>query len=614
MDPLYAYPLLKLLDDDTPLDVSISDDMSSCRRLTRSQQVLTILIALRELWNTRNMLNHDLTWDELDGCRFGLKAIQEILALPGCDSFSNANSVQVDQKIYDAIRSLDASKQMSEFMRWATDNIMEFLADRSRWTGSPAKSALIKLEKVKKCLLANTSKVDQYIQLNKSEADINSRKARMLQILTSLFRAVMKHHRKLSDSRIGVEELLLLAEETDFVDRCAKSHPTLHATFAAAAHKGYPMSRNLESMAWAIRDQIEKRGHPMPLEHAIKIVAPVVPRLTQDVIEPLPLHRWSRWFREVGLEEIGERLAADVDKQLLPKQRTVTPSPHTAPSAYNTAPTHQSSSVVSIASDLLREELDDPIDDNRSLVSHRTSLFASRDHTPQNTKVPAPTVATNQSMKSALPPIPQDQKRAQQSTDATQSTDSPAVKKPRTLPPSKSPLKSIVSDQGPRKGPAGKSKMYRANDLRLPIQRARPPLSFFGSRATSSGSDNGSEFTSGPVPTARIMNWQAAIQPSTDLNRTHEQRDHGIAGLDESANETIGRQRHTRPLKLRADMNTGLRLVARAVDRPQHSVAGSENEDSSDEDVEMNDDADGDRKNGTVDVEEESESEESEEE
>lgn len=106
-----------------------------------------IFIALREFWNTRNAINHDLPWDELDGCRFGLKAIQELLAYPECDRFSKATSVQVDQKMFIALNSKDPSNQMAEFMRWATDAIMRYLTDSSRFGHYTVGSALSKLEK-----------------------------------------------------------------------------------------------------------------------------------------------------------------------------------------------------------------------------------------------------------------------------------------------------------------------------------------------------------------------------------------------------------------------------------------------------------------------------------
>jgi hypothetical protein len=46
---VYAYPLLRLLDDDSPLEISIRNDMNSGKRLTRVEQIHKTLTALREL-------------------------------------------------------------------------------------------------------------------------------------------------------------------------------------------------------------------------------------------------------------------------------------------------------------------------------------------------------------------------------------------------------------------------------------------------------------------------------------------------------------------------------------------------------------------------------------
>ena len=122
--------------------------------------------------------------------------------------------MQVDQKLFNALNSTDPSKQMAEFMRWATDAIIGFLKDSSRFSNYTVASALSKLKKVKGCLLENTSRVNQCIQSNNSEEHINFRNARMLKLLSHFFRVIVRHHKNTPNSRIGVEELLLLKEGT----------------------------------------------------------------------------------------------------------------------------------------------------------------------------------------------------------------------------------------------------------------------------------------------------------------------------------------------------------------------------------------------------------------
>lgn len=91
------------------------------------------------------------------------------MAHPGCVRISKTTSVQVDQKLFNALNSTEPSKHMAEFMRWATDVNMEFMTKSSRFGNYTVGSALSKLKKVKECLLENTSRVDQSIQLNNSD-------------------------------------------------------------------------------------------------------------------------------------------------------------------------------------------------------------------------------------------------------------------------------------------------------------------------------------------------------------------------------------------------------------------------------------------------------------
>lgn len=106
------------------------------------------------------------------------------MAHPGCVRISKTTSVQVDQKLINALNSTEPSKQMAEFMRWATDVNVEFMTKSSRFGNYTVGSGLSKLKKVKECLLENTSRVDQSIQLNNSDGQISFRNARTLKLLS----------------------------------------------------------------------------------------------------------------------------------------------------------------------------------------------------------------------------------------------------------------------------------------------------------------------------------------------------------------------------------------------------------------------------------------------
>jgi hypothetical protein len=558
MQQIYAYPLLRLLEDDSAPEVSIQEGMDSSRRLMDIQQVHKILTSFRELWNTRDTLNFDLRGDELDGCRFGLEAMQDLLNQPGCDGFSKLNSVEINHKIFIAMKSPDAAKLMAEFMRWATDCYMDFLVSHTRFSQNTAKLGLLKIDKVKNRLLVNMSEVDRFIQLNNLERDNNSRFTTMLEILTHLFNAIVNHHRNVLDSRVGIQEILLVAEEHDFIQRRTNNHKTLHNLFATNDSYGLPMGLSLEGITLAITKQIKQRCHHMPLEYAIMTVVPVIPRLDRATLKLLPLPTWSTWFKAIGIEQIGDKLAADVVAQLAIQTIPATPSTPVAPSVYNTAPTHISSSVASIATNLIQEELEDAFNGDRSVGSHNSSLFGSRHSTPQNAPIPPPKDTVKPPFKLALPPTPLDQKILRQGITAPQAADTATTDMFRTLPESAVPHTHTISESGwPESKIAG-----IAGGLRLPIQRSRAPLDFEVSRRTPSIADNGSEYTSGSTPAARHGTGISTIYFGADVNLKYEKPNYDMAGSNERAAETIERLRQAKPMQKSGKKNKMLSPMA----------------------------------------------------
>jgi hypothetical protein len=111
----------------------------------------------------------------------------------------------------------------------------------------------------------------------------------MLQILAQLFNSIVDHHGKVSDSRIGVQEVLLLAEESDFANRRTNNGDTLQKLFATHEGYGLRLSVTLETITLAIGKQIKQRGHQMPIEYAIRTILPVIPKLGHATLKLLPV-------------------------------------------------------------------------------------------------------------------------------------------------------------------------------------------------------------------------------------------------------------------------------------------------------------------------------------
>ena len=288
-------------------------------------------------------------------------------------------------------------------------------------------------------------------------------------------------------------------------------------------------------------------------------VAPVIPRLDRPTLKLLPLPTWSTWFKEIGLEQIGDKLAAHVGAQLAIQTIPATPNTPIAPSVYNTAPTHMSSSVASIATNIVQAELDDASSTNRSVGSHNSSLFGSRHSTPQNAPVPPPKDIVKPPFTLALPPTPLDQKMVRQGIVAPQAADIAATNIPRRRSESAVPRTHTVSESGwPESKMAGV-----AGELRQPIQRSRAPLDFGASRRTPSIADHGSEYTSGSTPAARHGTGISTIYFGADANLKYEKPNYDTAGSNERAAKTIERLRQAKPMRKSGKKSKVLSPMAR---------------------------------------------------
>lgn len=137
------------------------------------------------------------------------------------------------------------------------------------------KVGLVNIDRVKNSLLVNTSEVDRFILLNSLECEDSARFAKMLRVLTHPFNAIVDIHRKVLDSRVGVQEILLIAEEPDLTQRSTNNHNTLYNLFVMNDGYGLLIGLGLEGITLVILKQIKLRDHHMPLEYAITTVVPV---------------------------------------------------------------------------------------------------------------------------------------------------------------------------------------------------------------------------------------------------------------------------------------------------------------------------------------------------
>jgi hypothetical protein len=245
--------------------------------------------------------------------------------------------------------------------------------------------------------------------------------------------------------------------------------------------------------------------------------------------------------------------------------------------------------------------------ENRSPGSHNDTLFGSRNQTPQNVLAPPPKDTAKPLFKLALPPTPLDQKRAREGTIALQATDAQASKQSRTLPASEAQHTSTLSEVGWRES---NSRKDFADDLRIPLQRAREPLDFSVSRATPNVTGNDSEHTSGSTPAARHGVGRSTVYFGADFNLKNEKPNYDMAGSNERAAETTERLKQARPMRKSGKRSSILSPMGQIEEEParESSVGGGSEIDDNEYRTMEDDHADGGNDRGGMEGEEQSKS------
>jgi hypothetical protein len=228
----------------------------------------------------------------------------------------------------------------------------------------------------------------------------------MRKILCQFLRRLYDHHTQVPDSCVGLEELLLIGEEIDFVERDIYNNAGIHHLFTQLTQDGRPMVQRVQAIGQMIRQKLKEYGQPMPLEYAITVVVRVFPKLDSAVMESLPLDSWAARLNDIGLNEIADMLRADVAKALASAQAGPSPAQSTSENAVsawmNNASTGGPRSELGSDGQNIVDQLQAAFDKEPSVASPFNSLF-DPDPTPvQKTLLPPGTFPPN--WKLALPP------------------------------------------------------------------------------------------------------------------------------------------------------------------------------------------------------------------
>jgi hypothetical protein len=247
------------------------------------------------------------------------KVHREVSKLNGYDG-SGCSAADVTKRIYEAMMSTDPVHEMAVVVRWATDVYIDFLYLDPELVTEKARWGLESIDDIKNRLSAHWREVSGTIQRNNLNDEYSTRILSMRKILCLFLRRLYNHHTQIPDSRAGLEELLLVGEEIDFVERDIHNNAGIHHLFTKLTQDGLPMIQGVQAIGQMIRQYLKEYDQPMPLEHAITVVARVFPKLDSAVMGSLPLNNWSARLNGVGLGEIADKLRADVAQSLASAQ------------------------------------------------------------------------------------------------------------------------------------------------------------------------------------------------------------------------------------------------------------------------------------------------------
>jgi hypothetical protein len=140
-----------------------------------------------------------------------------------------------------------------------------------------------------------------------------------LRILRQFFDAINAHHNLIPDSEIAIDEILIVGKETTFVRRGAKipeDIKDLHNMFVENCR--LPRVQFLAAAEVIIERQLREQQHLMPIDYALRTLAPAISGLHSEILRALPLESLSEGTESIGLEHIGRELVSGVHWQLHP--------------------------------------------------------------------------------------------------------------------------------------------------------------------------------------------------------------------------------------------------------------------------------------------------------
>ena len=219
-------------------------------------------------------------------------------------------TVQTIHKYHD--QANEGGEKRSEFVRWATNQILSpRLMDKipsSDWSDR----ILEQFQDVAAELQRATTEIDNEIVRKRQLGAEGIRFDALHDLLEKCF-SYTEEHLRVHNSRIGVDALGMIANEIDIID-CMKSGNNLRGQYVAMRQTGEARHICFQHTAQLVLKRLKERGHPIPLDNALRNMLKVVPDLDALTLETLCVQDWYMTLVDHGMAAEAEAFDTAMDK------------------------------------------------------------------------------------------------------------------------------------------------------------------------------------------------------------------------------------------------------------------------------------------------------------
>ena len=309
---IHQYPLLEISDEDSNATVSLILDHNTELSTDIHKKLHKTCIALRQLYHTRDPSESAQPDGSLGGDYFGISQLKDLLQSKACQKCFDYTSEDVESYFDQAINAEERAVDMATFVRWGTDIAIGTLYHDSAKVAKRGNRGAAIMKPVQERLQQHTQNVYAII-----DESVDREHSLLLQLLRDFLDIIKEHHTRVPHSKAGLEEVLIVGDETTFV-RLGSNTPVkvreLYETMVMKAR--LPMHQFLGSAEVLIERQLMEQKHPMPIEHAVSTLALAIPTLDPQLLQHLPVQQWVEWAEMLYLEKIGEFVASKIKARL----------------------------------------------------------------------------------------------------------------------------------------------------------------------------------------------------------------------------------------------------------------------------------------------------------